>query len=201
MSYDLDDMQRMILAALGLHWKLLLAEGLLLIVLGGLAVGLPMVSTLAVTILVGLLLLVGGFIRLIMSFRTRLPASFWWSLLTAALEIAAGMLLLLQPIQGMLTLTVILIGLFILEGIASIVLAIRFRGWTRGWGWTLLSGIVDLLLAALIWAGWPATAGWAIGLLVGINLAFLGVSLVMIALGARATPFPEDDHVPRPFPP
>ena len=191
-SPDFDVIRNRLIEAVRAHWKLLLIEGILMIVLGLLAVALPIISTLAVTILVGWLFVIGGIFRLIASIRTRTRPGFWWSLLTSVLEIVAGVLLLVQPIQGMLTLTIVLIALFILEGIATITLALRFRGRIQNWGWTLLSGIIDLVLAFLIWAGWPATAAWAIGLLVGINMAFLGFSVVMIALGARYAGGPAD---------
>ena len=68
---------------------------------------------------------------------------------------------------------------------AAILRAIEHRRHLASWGWVLLSGLVDLLLAFLIWDGWPSSAGWAIGLLVGINMVFVGVSLTMTALAAR----------------
>ena len=92
---------------------------------------------------------------------------------------------LARPLAGVLTLTMVLIAFFILEGITAIVIAVQHRDHLRSWGRILFSGIIDLLLAYLIWAGWPSSAGWAIGLLVGINMIFFGLSLVMTALAAR----------------
>ena len=91
----------------------------------------------------------------------------------------------LMSTAGVLTLTMVLVAFFIIEGIASIIGAIEHRQHLRSWGWVLFSGVIDLLLAYLIWAGWPSSASWAIGLLVGINMIFLGLSLVMTALAAR----------------
>jgi uncharacterized membrane protein HdeD (DUF308 family) len=93
---------------------------------------------------------------------------------------------LLRPIAGVLTLTLALIAFFILEGLSAILLALEHRRHLPSWGWVLFSGLVDLLLAFLIWDGWPSSADWAIGLLVGINMVFLGLSLIMTALAARA---------------
>ena len=84
-----------------------------------------------------------------------------------------------------ITLTIVLVAFFIIEGIAVIIAAIRFREQFPGWGWTLFSGVVDLVLAYLIWRGWPSSAGWAIGLLAGINMLFFGLSLTMTAVAAR----------------
>jgi uncharacterized membrane protein HdeD (DUF308 family) len=111
---------------------------------------------------------------------------FAWSMLTAVLAIVLGLILILRPLAGVLTLTMVLIAFFIVEGVASILAAIQHRQHLRSWGWLLFSGIVDLLLAYLIWAGWPSSADWAIGLLVGVNMLFFGLSLVMTALAARA---------------
>jgi uncharacterized membrane protein HdeD (DUF308 family) len=110
---------------------------------------------------------------------------FGWSLLTALLAIALGLMLIFRPLTGVLTLTMVLIAFFILEGITAIALAVQHREHLPSRGWVLFSGIVDLLLAFLIWAaGWPSSADWAIGRLVGINMLFLGLSLVM-TLAAR----------------
>jgi uncharacterized membrane protein HdeD (DUF308 family) len=106
-------------------------------------------------------------------------------LLAAVLSIVLGLILIFRPLAGVLTLTMVLVAFFIVEGIASIVGAIEHRRHLRSWGWVLFSGVVDLLLAYLIWQGWPSSAGWAIGLLVGVNMLFLGLSLIMTALSAR----------------
>src|SRR5207302_9775209 len=90
---------------------------------------------------------------------------------------------ILRSLAGVLTLSMVLVAFFIIEGIASIIGAIEHRQHLRSWGWVLFSGIIDLLLAYLIWAGWPSSASWAIGLLVGINMLFLGLSLVMTEIG------------------
>jgi uncharacterized membrane protein HdeD (DUF308 family) len=110
---------------------------------------------------------------------------FGWSMLSALLAVLLGLILILRPLAGVLTLTMVLIAFFILEGITAIVVAVQHREHLKSWGWVLFSGIIDLLLAYLIWQGWPSSASWAIGLLVGINMIFFGLSLVMTALAAR----------------
>jgi uncharacterized membrane protein HdeD (DUF308 family) len=102
------------------------------------------------------------------------------------LGIAAGIVLLVWPISGAFSLTLLLIGFFLIEGFASIMFAIDHRRYlTAGWGWMLASGIVDIILAIIILAGLPGTAFWALGLLLGINLVFGGSSLIAMALYAR----------------
>ena len=156
-----------------------------MMVLGFLAVALPIIATLAIEILVGWLFFVAGIFRALSVWRSRRAPGFAWSLLAAVLSIVLGLILIFRPLAGVLTLTMVLVAFFIVEGIASIVGAIEHRRHLRSWGWVLFSGIVDLLLAYLIWHGWPSSAGWAIGLLVGVNMLFLGLSLIMTALSAR----------------
>lgn len=169
------------------HWVIFLIEGIVLILLGLLAIALPMLATLAVAILIGWLLLVSGSMGLITSFWMRRAPGFLWSLLSALLGIAAGVVLLWWPVSGALSLTVILTAFLTVEGILSIMYALDHKRDLSGrWGMMLLSGVVDLILAAMIFLGLPATAAWAIGLLVGINLVFGGSALAAMALHARA---------------
>jgi len=178
--------QRDITNALHRHWKLYLFEGILLIVLGILAILLPPLATLAVTIVLGWLFLLSGIMGLYTSFMLRHAPGFWWSLISAVLGIVVGLLLLTQPLQGALTLTLVLIAFFVVEGVASIMFALDHKRELSGqWGWMVLSGIVDIILAGIIIAGLPGTAAWALGLLVGINMIFGGWALVLLALAAR----------------
>ncbi len=102
------------------------------------------------------------------------------------LGIVAGLILLVQPIAGRFTLTLVVSAYFIAEGITTIMYALAHkRELTGRWGWLLVSGLVDLVVAGLIIAGLPGSAAWAIGLLVGINLVFGGTSLIGMALAAR----------------
>jgi uncharacterized membrane protein HdeD (DUF308 family) len=169
------------------HWKLFLIEGIILLVLGVLAVLLPPLAGLAVTILFGWLFLISGVAGLITTFAMRHAPGFWWSLASAILGIVVGLLLLVQPVQGLLSLTFVLIAFFILEGVATIMFALEHkRSLTGRWGWMLVSGIVDLFLAAIILTGLPGAAAWALGLIVGINMIFGGASLIGMALSARS---------------
>jgi uncharacterized membrane protein HdeD (DUF308 family) len=173
-------------AALGqAHWRRFLVQGVLMIALGTLAVALPVVTTLAVEILVGWLFVIGGVWRAISLARSSRMPGFGWSLAMAIVAIALGAMLVMMPLAGMLTLTMLLITFFVLEAIGKILFALDLRKHSHSWSWALATGILDLFLAALIFAGWPSTAAWAIGLLVGINMIFFGVSLVMISLAAR----------------
>lgn len=182
---DIGGLQRQLAVTIHAHWKLFLAQGILMMVLGFLAIVEPNVATLAVTLFVGWLFFIGGVFRAASAWHSRNMPGVAWSILAAVLSIILGLILILRPLAGVLTLTMVLVAFFIIEGIASILGAIQHRQHLRSWGWVLFSGIVDLFLAYLIWAGWPSSADWAIGLLVGINMLFLGLSLVMTALAAR----------------
>jgi uncharacterized membrane protein HdeD (DUF308 family) len=186
---DLDGLRSRLADAIHAHWKLFLAEGIVMMLLGLAAIAVPEVASLAITILIGWLFFVGGIFRTISLLQHRRMPGFAWSLLAAVLAIALGLVLLLRPLAGVLTLTIWLIAFFIIEGIAAILLAVEHRRHLPSWGWVLFSGLVDLFLAYLIWDGWPSSAAWAIGLLVGVNMVFVGLSLIMTALAARSLAF------------
>ena len=180
------DLQAGLARSLREHWGLFLAEGVILVVLGLLAVAIPPLATIAVTIVIGWLFLVSGVLGLITTFWARHAPGFWWSLVSALLAIVVGVMMLASPLGGAVSLTLLLISFFLVEGVVSIMYAIEHRQSLSGrWGWMLASGIVDLVLAAVVLAGLPGTAAWAIGLLVGINMVFGGTALIMMALHAR----------------
>src|ERR1700722_19847500 len=178
--------QTALTASLRSHWKLFLIEGIVLVILGLAAVMLPLIATLATAILVGWVFLLSGIIGLAATFRMRHAPGFWWSLLSGIIGIVAGIVLLRWPLSGALSLTLILTLFLVLEGLVSILYSLEHKRELSGkWGAMLFSGVVDLFLAAIIFAGLPGTAAWAIGLLIGINLVFGGVALIAMALHAR----------------
>jgi len=183
---DIAGFQRAAAAALHEHWVLFLVEGLVLLVLGIAAILLPVLATIAVTIILGWLFLVSGVVGLFTTFWMRAAPGFWWSLLSAVLAIVVGVLLLGAPITGAVSLTLVLIAFFIIEGVASIMFSLEHRRELSGnWAWMTVSGVIDLVLAVMLFAGLPSTAAWAIGLLVGINMVFGGIALTAMALHAR----------------
>ena len=176
-----------LLSAIHRHWVLFLIEGIVLVVFGAIAIVLPGIAALAVTILLGWLFLLSGILGLATTIWMRQLPGFWWSLLSALLAIITGTALLAWPFGGVLSLTLVLAIFFVIEGAASIMYALDHRReFTGRWGWMLASGVIDLVLAMLILVGFPGTASWAIGLLVGINMLMGGVALMAMALHARA---------------
>ena len=183
---EIERVQATISKSLHEHWTLFLVEGAILLALGLVAVMVPMVATVAVEIIVGWLILVSGIVGLVTTFYMRRAPGFWWSLFSALIGTVAGVVLLLWPLNGALSLTLILTAFLAFEGIVSIMFALDHRRELSGrWGMMLLSGIVDLILAGFIFSGLPGTAAWAIGLLVGINLVFGGSAVIAMALHAR----------------
>ncbi|WP_314950826.1 HdeD family acid-resistance protein [Bradyrhizobium cosmicum] len=168
------------------HWKAFLFEGILLAVLGVAALILPPLASLAITIFLGWMFLISGIGGLIVTYWARSTPGFWWSLISAALAVLAGMLLLARPMQAVLTLTIVLGAYFLAEGIATIMYALEHRReLSSRWSWLLISGLVDIAISFLVITGLPSSAEWAIGILVGINLLFGGATLIGMALAAR----------------
>src|SRR6266446_7040856 len=178
-SGDGGQLQRALAQSVREHWVLFLIIEMLNIVIAMLAIG-------GITIFLGWLFLISGIVGLITTFWARHAPGFWWSLLSAVLAIAAGIVLLGWPVRGAVSLTLLLIVFFIIEGVLSIMYALEHKKELSGrWGWMLISGIIDLILAAIIWGGLPGTAEWALGLLVGINMLFGGSAMIAMALHAR----------------
>ena len=182
-----NDIRRAVVSAIREHWVLFLVEGIVLMLLGAAAIIVPVIATLAFTLLIGWLFLLSGAVGLVTTFWMRNAPGFWWSLLSAVVGIAAGIVLIRWPISGTVSLTLVLIAFFIVEGIATLMFAFEHRARLSGrWGWMLASGIVDLILAGIIFAGLPESATWALGLLVGINMLFGGSAMIAMALAARS---------------
>jgi uncharacterized membrane protein HdeD (DUF308 family) len=181
-----DSVQKTIRDAVRVHSGLFLAQGVIMTLLGIAAVIWPQISSVAVDFYVGWLFLLSGVVGVAMMFFAPNAAAFFWSLLTGALSLFAGVLLLWHPVEGVVSLTLVLVAFFIAEGVFQIAAAIGYRSaLPESWGWMLASGVADLVLAALIIAGWPTSASWALGLVVGVNLVTSGVATIMVASAAR----------------
>jgi uncharacterized membrane protein HdeD (DUF308 family) len=185
---DPNGIEKAVNSAIHAHWQLFLIEGIVLAVLGVAAIIVPPIATLAFTLVIGWLFLISGIVGLITTFYMRNAPGFWWSLFSAVIGIAAGIVLLRWPISGSVSLTFVLIAFFVVEGVVTIMYAIDHRNQLSSrWGWMLASGVVDLILAGIIFAGLPESATWALGLLVGINLLFGGTAMIGMALAAKNT--------------
>lgn len=182
-----EEIRKQFTEAINAHKKFFLFQGVILIILGLLAVAMPMIGTFAVELLVGWLFFIGGIVRTVALLGNKHLPGYWWSLLAAFLTSALGLILVVNPFQGVITLTMVMIALFLVEGVSALFAAVHFREHSKSWGWLGLTGLIDLFMVYLLWSGWPGTAAWAIGLLAGINLFFTGWSLVMLSVAARPT--------------
>lgn len=157
-----------------------------MVILGAVAFAAPTLATIAVDMFVGWLFLISGVFGLAVLFSVRGVPAFIWTLIMAALSVVVGAMLIWRPVEGVFSLTLVLTAFFIVEGIFQIVASFTSRDAIPGsWGWMLASGLADLVLAAIIIAGWPLSAGWVLGLLVGINLITSGLALATAAIAGR----------------
>jgi uncharacterized membrane protein HdeD (DUF308 family) len=182
----IDSIEKKVAASVTQHWKAFLIEGILLVILGFAAIVVPPLASIAVAIFLGWMFLISGVAGLFLTFSARQAPGFWWALVSAVVAIVAGIVLLWRPLEGTLSLTIVVGAYFLAEGVATILYALEHRKELTGrWGWVLLGGIMDLFIAAVIIAGLPGSALWAVGLLAGINLVFGGATLIGMALAAR----------------
>ncbi len=162
-----------------------LLMGILLIVLGIVGIAVPAVSTIFAETWFALILISAGAAKLVYAFQTRDDGGFIWKLLLSILYIATGVMLFVNPLTGILTLT-LLLGTFLLtEGVFELILAFRLRP-QQNWTSALFNGIITLLLGAMIWFQWPFDAPWLLGTLVGTSVLFTGISRVMLSLNVRS---------------
>ncbi len=180
-TIEIQQMQQKMQHYFQTHWKLFLVEGILLIILGFIAILVPHFFTVAIVVSLGCILLVGGIFlitRALLFFR--MPGFGLW-LFMGILQSVIGYLFLAQPLQGIMTITMLMALFFALEGVAKIYFALMMRPLAH-WGYVLFSGITALILAVVVWMGWPGTAEWLLGLFFGINMLFGGWALVSISL-------------------
>jgi len=162
-------------------------EGVILILLGIVAFVLPAAAGLAAALVLGWILLVSGIVGLVALLVTKGAAHAGWGFLSALIALVAGLLLLFHPFAGAVSIAVLIAAYLLLDGIALVLLGVdlRRRG-AQAWLWVVLSGIVDWLLAVLIFAVSPAGAPLVLGLLVGIDLVAAGFALLRLSAGLRS---------------
>jgi uncharacterized membrane protein HdeD (DUF308 family) len=165
-------------------WSIIL--GALMMVLGVAAISLPLVTSLALTLWIGRLLVGNSVIKLIYAIQTRQQGSLWLKLLLAGLYLAAGVVLIVNPLEAVLPLTLLLGSFLVTEGVVELLLAVQMRS-RSNWIWLLFNALLTLALGVFIWAEWPLDAPWVIGLLVGISFIASGLSRIMLSIAVRST--------------
>ncbi|SDN22212.1 Uncharacterized membrane protein HdeD, DUF308 family [Halogranum gelatinilyticum] len=176
------------------NWRPLLAAGVVVALLGLVATLAPFLTGLSIATLVGVLLIVGGVTQAIGAFRATGWRGFVWQIAVGAVTLLAGLAVFLNPVFGLLTLTLLVVGYLLASGVVEVAMGLRLRGERRSL-WTVASGVIGIILALLLWAGFPSTALWAVGVMFGVNLLVTGLSMVGIALGARSLSEPVDTGV------
>lgn len=161
-----------------------LVEGVLLVTAGILAVIFPMISSVAVVVLLGWLLIISGALQGISLVGAGHVPHFWLQLISVILAVMIGLLFLRHPGNGLLTITLLLIVFFMIEGISKVVFALTIRPFPN-WGWVLGSGLIGILLSLMVWIRIPLTAMWLIGLLLGIELISVGAATAYLAWRIR----------------
>jgi uncharacterized membrane protein HdeD (DUF308 family) len=170
------------------HWKAYTIQGVIEIVIGILAILAPFAATLATTIFFGWLFLIGGVVGVISVIRDREAPGFWPNLALSVLCAVLGILFLINPLSGAVTLTWIMATFFILSGVFNFAIARAFSASTGRFWLVVISGVIDVALALFLIIGLPMTAIWAIGLFVGISFLTSGFSVLFAALDARNNP-------------
>jgi uncharacterized membrane protein HdeD (DUF308 family) len=161
-----------------------LVQGVLLTVAGVFAIIYPFVSSVAVIVLLGWLLIISGVLQGLSLIGARHVPHFWLQLISLILAVLIGFLFLRDPAQGLLTVTLLLIVFFMIEGLSKVVFALTIRPFPN-WGWMLGSGIMGIILSLVLWASLPVTAVWLVGLLLGIQLISVGTATTYLAWQVR----------------
>jgi len=156
----------------------------LIIAAGVLAIGLPMIAGVAVTAIVGWLLLFSGLFHLAFAWRAGRPAAIVWQILLGLLYGAIGFYIIASPVAGLASLTLAIALYLVIEGVLEFVLWSRLRA-NPGSGWLMVDGIVTLVLAVMIWSTWPSSAMWVVGTLIGISMLFSGITRLMLSIASR----------------
>jgi uncharacterized membrane protein HdeD (DUF308 family) len=156
----------------------------LFIILGIIAIAEPMVAAIAVALLVGWLLIFGGVAHLVSAFGGGGAGRVFWQVLIGVVYLIGGFYFLTHALVGVGTLTLVLAGIILAEGVLEIIAFFKTRT-SGGSIWLLINGLITLLLGGLIWFHWPSSSVWAIGILLGVNLLMTGITRLMFGLAAR----------------
>jgi len=158
--------------------------GVLLIVFGMVAIASPFLAAVAVNVVIAWLIVLAGVVHVMLAFRAHGAGSMIWKLLVGLAYVFFGAYLIMHPLLGVASLTLVLASLFLIEGVLDIILFFKMRP-AGGRSWVLVDGIVTLLLGLMIYMQWPSSSAWAIGILVGVSMIISGVTRVMLSLALR----------------
>jgi uncharacterized membrane protein HdeD (DUF308 family) len=166
------------------NWGWLLAQGLLLVILGTIGLGMTIWLTLASVFVFGVFLVIGGGVQIFQTFKCKGWESIMWHGLIAVLYVLVGISIMTDPLTASALITLLLAGAMVGIGVVRLIMAFQLRG-HKNWGWILFGSIAALVLGVMILARWPVSGFWVIGLFVAIEMIFSGWSSIFIALAAR----------------
>jgi uncharacterized membrane protein HdeD (DUF308 family) len=172
------------LGAIKKHARLALIIGILMVICGVLAIASPLAAGVYVTILVGLMLAFGGIAQCFLAFRAGAFGKGLMIFIVGALTAVAGFFLFNQPLEGLVSITLLLAAYFVVTGIFELISAFQMRP-AGGWGLMLFNGVVTLLLGIMIWSQFPLSGVWAVGILFGVKLIMSGWALISIGRSVR----------------
>lgn len=168
-------------------WGWFVGLGAILVLGGMLVIAAPLAASVAVTLFIAAVLVIGGAVQIYQSFKMTGWTGFLWSLITGIIALAGGIIIYTNPLAGTLALTLVVAAIFVAQGISQVIFGLRLRP-HAGWVWVLVAGLVSLAAGGMIWAELPASADWALGLMAGISLLFNGWSYIAIGLAAKTIP-------------
>lgn len=164
----------------------LIALGIITVILGFAAIGAPLMTGIAVQLMVGILLAAGGLMQIVHAFKV--PSGGGrrlFLILSGLVALAFGIFMTTRPLASLLGMTLVLVMFFVVDAVCKIVDSFSLKP-EKGWGWLLTSGIVTLVLAIMIWRRWPVSGAWAIGTLFGINILFSGWAMIFSGSALRS---------------
>lgn len=185
MSQEIENVGTEFLDGVKRNAGLAIAVGVILLIVGVLAVGSPFVAGISVTVAVGAMLIIGGVSQLVFAIKAGSLGKGLLSFILGILTVVVGVLMISRPDVGLVSLTLFLAAYFLIGGIFEIMWSFQIRP-VQGWGWTLFGGLVSLLLGLMIWGQYPLSGAWAVGTLVGVRLIFSGWTLIMLGTAARS---------------
>lgn len=166
------------------HKRSVLLQGILFVVLGVLALIIPAVFSVAFEWMVGWLFLIGGGIQLVRCIQSNGAPGYWFLMLSSLFSMVFGVFLVFRPVEGVAALTMFIALYFLAEGIVKILFAFQLRAFSH-WGWILFSGLCSIIISFIVFSGWPFTAMWFIGTLLGVYLIINGVTFIIMATQAH----------------
>lgn len=169
------------------NWGWIMFMGILLVALGAVGLYMSGLTTLVSVFYIGVMLLAGGVLILIDVFKAEGWKAKFWDVLIAIAYIAAGITMIANPGASAVWFTMFIAAFLLVSGAARIIIGLQIRSEVSGWGWTLVGGIASILLALMIFAEWPSSSVWVIGMFVAIEMIMQGISMISVARAAKAS--------------